>query len=171
MHYTHPYLQAYKVHLCMMTLFLCLENPNSLNPIYWWSRINSCGWVRFIAPEGSQLDIFRSSLLSFEHYRFLILTLIVSEICTLYLCVIEQTNIFIFWSSHFHIWIVQSYHSKHKQWMDSFSITDQRQLKISGTLLDWTIEKGTSLVPQLSEFSCVKSSSSRNEVGRCCLSP
>ena len=52
-------------------IITCLENPISMNLIYWWSRINSCGWVRFIAPEGSQLDIFRSSLLSFKHFRFL----------------------------------------------------------------------------------------------------
>ena len=130
----------------MMKLFLCLENLISLNPIYWLSRINSCGWVRFIAPEGSQLDIFRSSLLSFEHYRFL--TLIVIEICTLWLCVKEQTDIFVFWSSHFYIWIVQSYHSKHKQWMDWIvSVLQIRgsRFKFSATLLGWTIgKKGTS---------------------------
>ena len=157
----------------MMKLFLCLENLISLSPIYWLSRINSCGWVRFIAPEGSQLDIFRSSLLSFEHYRFL--TLIASEISTLWLCVIEQTDIFIFWSSHFYIWIVQSYHSKHKQWMDWIVSVLQiigSHLQFSGTLLDWTIEeKAHLLVPQLSEFLNVKSWSSRNEIGVCCLSP
>ena len=131
----------------MMKLFLCLENLISLNPIYWWSRINSCGWVRFIAPEGSQLDIFRSSLLSFEHFWFL--TRRVGEICTLLMAVCYWTDRYI------HILIFSfrhldctSYHSKHKQWMDwivSVLQVKGSHIKFSGTLLDWTIgKKGTS---------------------------
>jgi len=143
----HPYLHAYKVHLSMMKLFLCLENLISLNPIYWLSRINSCGWVRFIAPEGSQHDIFRSSLLSFEHFWFL--TRRVGEICTLSMAVCYWTDRYI------HILIFSfrhldctSYHSKHKQWMDWIvSVLQIRgsRFKFSATLLGWTIgKKGTS---------------------------
>ena len=131
----------------MMKLFLCLENLISLNPIYWLSRINSCGWVRFIAPEGSQLDIFRSSLLSFEHFWFL--TRRVGEICTLSMAVCYWTDRYI------HILIFSfrhldctSYHSKHKQWMDWIvSVLQIRcsRFKFSATLLGWTIgKKGTS---------------------------
>ena len=112
----------------MMKLFLCLENLISLSPIYWLSRINSCGWVRFIAPEGSQLDIFRSSLLSFEHFWFL--TRRVGEICTLLMAVCYWTDryIHILIFSFLHLRCTKlSQQTQAMDGLDSLSITHQRQ--------------------------------------------